>query len=83
MHLERDGNCPGDRLVVPSGVGVGVGVLGQGIDAGACPGVALVHGSAQSQWGYPTQRRQCVSPSGGSVMGRAGLQGHDPRRKPM
>ena len=64
-------------------VGVRVGVLGQGLDAGAGPGVALVHGSAQSQWGYPTQRRQCVSPSGGSVIGQAGLQGHDPRRKPM
>ena len=56
-------------------VGVRVGVLGQGLDAGAGPGVALVHGSAQSQRGCPTQHWQCVSPSSGNVMGRAGLQG--------
>ena len=83
MHLERDGDCPGDQLVAPSGVGVRVGVLVRDLDADAGPGVALVHGSAQSQRGCPTQHRQCVSPSSGNVMGQAGLQGHDPRRKPM
>ena len=64
-------------------VGVRVGALGQGLDGDARPGVTLVHGSAQSQCGYPTQHRQCVSSGGGNVMGRVGLQGHDPHRKPM